>query len=266
MPRAAAMPGARRVYRGRAVLNKDRCRAIARCAAAALAGSVLAGCVLDRVMATHDQLCASSPREVVVAFGNGEGFRVDFARPTLTRDDVEWLVGLPPTRTVVVPGGVRLVYVASPSGRPPAPAESIASELVFRDVDGVPKLAATVPPARIAALVPRELVDATIATICRPEISLAPPGVRFDLDTMPRAAFPDEARIVAQLGPPHFREGASFGYRFCLEPCDPRTRPIAQFVYTAGGDGRLRRATLAYFRYQLDVDLPSRVATLSLRL
>lgn len=234
--------------------------------ALALAPLVLGGCVLDRVLDTHRQLCEASPPQVVVAGMPGEGYRIAFERPTLTRDDVEWLIGLPPTRVTATPDGVRVAYVASPSGRQAAPGESIAAELVFRDVDGVPKLAASVPPARLSALVPRELVDGAIATICRPEISLAPPGARFDIGSIPPAAFPDEARIVAMLGPPHFRDGASFGYRYCLEPCDPRTRPIARLVYTMGRDGRLAHAELAYFRYLLVVDSPAGVATISLRL
>jgi hypothetical protein len=234
--------------------------------AGVLAPLALGGCVLDRVLDTHRQLCEASPPQVVVAGAPGEGYRIAFAQPTLTRDDVEWLVGLPPTSVAATPGGVRLAYVASPSGRRAAPGESIAAELVFRDVDGVPKLAASVPPARLSALVPRELVDGVIATICRPEISLAPPGARFDISSIAPAALPDEARIVAMLGPPHFRDGASIGYRFCLEPCDPWTRPIAQLVYTLRDDGRLARAEIAYFRYLLVVDPPAGVATISLRL
>ncbi len=234
--------------------------------AAVAAATLLGGCVLDRVVETHRQLCEASPPMVVVAGAAGEGYRIAFTQPTLTRDDVEWLVGLPPTRAVTTPGGARLAYVATPSGQPAARGESIATELVFRDVDGVPKLAASIPPARLSALVPRELVDAAIATICHPEISLAPPGARFDIASIPRSAFPDEARIVAMLGPPHFRDGASFGYRFCLEPCDPAARPIARFVYAFGADGHLARAEFAYFRYLLVVDPPAGVATISLRL
>lgn len=251
---AGVGPGAARRARARAAL------------ALFAAAGLLGGCVLDRVVETHRQLCEASPPLVVVAGASGEAYRIAFTRPTLTRDDVEWLVGLPPTRAVTTPGGARLAYVATPSGQAAARGESIATELVFRDVEGVPKLAESIPPARLSALVPRELVDGAIATICHPDISLAPPGARFDIASIPRSAFPDEARIVAMLGPPHFRDGASFGYRFCLEPCDPAARPIARFAYTFGADGRLARAEFAYFRYVLVVDPPAGVATISLRL
>jgi len=232
----------------------------------ALVASVLGGCVLDRVLDTHRQLCEAQPPQVVVAAAPGKGYRVDFARPTLTREDVEWLVGLPPTRVVDSATGVRLVYVATPHD-PPAPrVGALATDLVFRNDGGAMKLAAAIPPERVSSLVPRELVDAAIATACRPEISLAPPGARFDLARVPSSAFPDKARIVAELGPPHFRDGATFGYRFCLEPCDPKARPLAMFTYATGDDGRLRQARLAYFRYQLDIDRDANLATLSLRL
>jgi len=233
--------------------------------AIALLAVPLGGCVLDRVLETHRQLCDVRPPQVVVA-PSGHGFRVDFDRPTLTKDDILWLVGLPPTRIVDTPGGLRLVYTAAPLDRALTRNATLSTELVLRDAGGVPRLAATVPPERVASLVPREIVDAVIATICHPEISFAPPGARFDLAQVPGAAYPDEARIVAQLGPPHFRDGTNFGYRFCLEPCDPTARPIATFVYATGDDGSLRRATLAYFRYQLDIDRAARTATLALRL
>ena len=222
--------------------------------------------MLDRVLDTHRQLCEAQPPQVVVAAAPGKGYRVDFARPTLTREDVEWLVGLPPTRVVDSATGVRLVYVATPHD-PPAPRVGApATDLVFRNDGGAMKLAAAIRPERVSSLVPRELVDAAIATACRPEISLAPPGARFDLARVPSSAFPDKARIVAELGPPHFRDGATFGYRFCLEPCDPKARPLAMFTYATGDDGRLRQARLAYFRYQLDIDRDANLATLSLRL
>lgn len=231
----------------------------------ALLALPLGGCVLDRVLETHRQLCDVRPPQVVVA-ASGAGYRVDFTRPTLTNDDILWLVGLPPTRVVDAPDGPRLVYVAAPLDPALPRAGTLSTELVFRDTGGAPKLAATIPPERVASLVPREIVDAVVATICHPELSFAPPGARFDLAQVPPAAYPDEARIMAQLGPPHFRDGTNFGYRFCLEPCDPAARPIATFVYATGDDGSLRRATLAYFRYQLDIDRAARTATLALRL
>lgn len=257
---------ARAVYRHEVVLNKDRRSAIAKRAAAAAAGCVLAGCVLERVMATHDQLCASSPREVVVALAPGEGYRVTFWRPTLTRDDVEWLAGVPPTRVVPEPGGMRLVYVASPAGGGPAAGTTLTVELVLRNVDGVPKLAAALAPQRFAVAIPRELVDRAVDAACHPEISLAPPGARFDIAAIDPAAFPDAARLVALMGPPHARTGDTIEWSYCLEPCDARARPVARFRYRFDADGRWMRAEFAWFRYLLVADRAAGTATLSLNL
>jgi hypothetical protein len=224
------------------------------------------GCVLDRVLETHRQLCDASPSQIQVSGAAGEGYRVEFARPTLTREDVEWLVGLPPTRVVPELDGVRLVYVASPTGRAALPGESLATELVFRNVDGVPKLAATLPPARLSSVMPRELVDRSLEAACRAEISLVPPGARFDITAVQVAQLPDAARIAYVLGAPHVGDTAMALYRYCLEPCDPAARPIAQLDYRFGPDGRLTRAKFDYFRYALTVDPKAGVATISLRL
>lgn len=237
-----------------------------RLAALVAAAPLLAGCVLERVLDTHRQLCHASPPQVVVAGAAGEPLRVLFERPTLTRDDVEWLVGLPPTRVLPAADGVRLVYEAVPAG-PASDAEPLATELRFRVVDGAPRLAESIPPTRLTSLVPRELVDRTVATACKPSISLAPPGARFDLAGFDWTTFPDPQRIASILGPPHER-GADgrLVYRFCLVPCDAAARPLAVFAYRFGADGRLEHGEFAYFRYRLVVDRPAGSAVLALRL
>jgi hypothetical protein len=232
----------------------------------ALAAS-LGGCVFDRILETHDQLCKASPRQVVIAGGAGEPLRIVFERPTLTRADVEWLVGLPPTRVVAAADGVRLQYAAAPVGRPSDADATFVTELRFAVVDGEMRLAESIPPAHMAQLVPRELIDRTLAAACNPELSLAPPGARFDIRSLDAAAFPDRRRIESILGPPHDREAdGAFVYRFCLVPCDALARPIARLAYRMGADGRLERGDFAYFRYRLIVDRPAGVATLALRL
>lgn len=225
----------------------------------------LQGCVLDRVFETHRQLCDASPRQVTVDRSSGS-YRVWFDRPTLTRDDVEWLVGQPPTRAEPIAGGVRLAYAATQVGRPAEPGRELVAQLAFRDQGDGPKLIAATAPARLSTVVPRELIDSAIAAICRPEISLAPPGARFDISSIDVSTLPDEERIVSLLGPPSFRNGTAIGYAFCLEPCDPRARPVARVVATFEPDGRPRRAEIDYFRYQLTVDLVGKTATVALRL
>lgn len=242
-------------------------RAAARAGACIALAAMLGGCVLDRVLETHRQLCDASPRQVVVAGRPGEALHVHFARPTLTREDVEWLVGLPPTRVQPTSDGVRLLYAAAPADPAHARAEPLVTELRFVTVDGVARLAESIPPARLSALVPRDLVDRSIAAACKPEISLAPPGARFDIATIDASAFPDRARVEAILGAPHEHDGDGFPvYRFCLLPCEAGARPLARFAYRYGADGRLERGDFAYFRYRLVVDRPAGVATLALRL
>jgi hypothetical protein len=164
--------------------------------------------------------------------------------------------------------GVRLVYAARPSDPALAGGEELVTQLEFRTIAGVPRLAESIPPARLSRLATRELVDRTIAAVCKPELSFAPPGARFDIAGMGAAAFPDERRVVSILGPPHerSRDPDGLAYRFCLVPCDAGARPLAEFRYTLGADGKLARADFAYFRYRLVVEPAAGVATIALRL
>lgn len=229
--------------------------------------ALLSGCVLDRVFATHDQLCQASPREVVIAGGAGAPLRVVFERPTLTRDDIEWLVGLPPTSVVTAADGVRLQFAAAPAERTKDEGPTLVTELRFVPLDGKMKLAESLPPAHLAQVLPRELIDRAVAAACKPELSLAPPGARFDIASIDANVFPDRRRIESILGPPHERDAeGTLVYRFCLLPCDAGARPIARLAYRFGADGRLERGDFAYFRYRLLVDRPAGVATLTLRL
>jgi hypothetical protein len=190
-----------------------------------------------------------------------------FERPTLTREDIEWLVGLPPTRVVEAADGVRLQFTATPVDRAQDKGPTLVTELRFVPVDGKMKLSESLPPAHLAQVLPRELIDRTVAAACKPELSLAPPGARFDITSISANVFPDRSRIESILGPPHERdaEGALL-YRFCLVPCDEGARPLARLAYRFGPDGRLERGDFAYFRYRLIVDRPAGVATLTLRL
>ncbi|HEY8245344.1 MAG TPA: hypothetical protein VII68_17905 [Casimicrobiaceae bacterium] len=229
--------------------------------------AVVSGCVLDRIFATHDQLCKSSPREVVIEGGAGAPLRVVFERPTLTRDDIEWLVGLPPTRVVDAADGVRLQFAAAPAGRAQDEGPTLVTELRFVPIDGQMKLAESLPPAHLAQVLPRELIDRAVAAACKPELSLAPPGARFDIASIDANVLPDRRRIESILGPPHERDAdGTYVYRFCLLPCNDGARPLARLAYRFGPDGRLERGDFAYFRYRLLVDRPSGVATLTLRL
>ena len=238
-------------------------RGVVVCALAAMLG----GCVLDRVFETHDQLCKASPRQVVIEGGAGAPLRVVFDRPTLTRDDIEWLVGLPPTRVIPASDGVRLQFAAAPAERAASGEATLVTELRFVALDGRMKLAESIPPAHLAQLVPRALIDRAVEAACKPEISLAPPGARFDIRSIDASAFPDHRRIESILGPAHEREAdGTYVYRFCLLPCDAGARPLARFAYRFGADGRLEHGDFAYFRYRLLVNRPGGVATLSLRL
>ena len=137
---------------------------------------LLGGCVLDRMCLTHDQRCKASPRLGVIVGGAGAPLRVVFERPTMTRDDIEWLVGLPPTRVIPDANGVRMQFAAAPADRAGDEA-TLVTELRFVPVDGTMKLAESIPPSHLAQLVPRELIDRAVGAACKPEISLAPGGV-----------------------------------------------------------------------------------------
>ena len=241
--------------------------AFRRCVSLLALAVLLSGCVLTRVFDTHDQLCKSQPPAVVISGGAGEPLRVVFKEPTLTRDDIEWLVGLPPTRVVTTAGGVRMQFAAAPADYPNDNGATLVTELRFVAVDGDMKLAESIPPAHLAQLLPRELIDRTIVAACKPEISFSPPGARFDIQSLDVKAFPDQRRIESILGPAHERRAdGTYVYRFCLLPCDGTARPIARFAYSFGADGRLERGDFGYFRYRLIVDRPAGHATLTLRL
>ena len=249
----------------RAAVARSRVRVTLATAVACLA---LQGCILERVFDTHAQLCEAKPPQIAIVGTPAAGLRVVFERPTLSRADVEWLVGLPATRVEPTSDGVRLVYAARPSDAELAGNEELVTQLVFRTVGGVPRLAESIPPPRLSRLATRELVDRTIAAVCKPEISIAPPGARFDITGMGTAAFPDERRVVSILGPPHerLRDPDGLAYRYCLVPCDAGVRPLAEFRYALGADGKLARADFAYFRYRLVVEPAAGVATIALRL
>ncbi|HVJ74097.1 MAG TPA: hypothetical protein VNB03_08720, partial [Casimicrobiaceae bacterium] len=57
-------------------------------------------------------------------------------RPTLTIEDIGWLVGVKPTR--IEPRGDEIVWIfsAAPSARPASEGETITSELRFRSEGG----------------------------------------------------------------------------------------------------------------------------------
>jgi hypothetical protein len=244
-----------------------RASRVVRAIACALAALALGGCVLDRILETHRQLCDASPRQGVVAGGDGAPMRVTFDQPALTREDTEWLVGLPPTRVLASADGVRLVFAAARADRAQDGLEPLVTEQRFAPVDGAMMLVEIVPPARLSALVPRELVDRSIAAARKPELSLAPPGARFDIAALDASAFPDRPRLESILGPAQERESdGTLVYRFCLLPCDDRARPLARLAYRFGWDGRLEQGDFGYFRYRLLVDRPRGVATLTLRL
>lgn len=228
---------------------------------------MVSGCVLQRVLETHDQLCKASPRQVVIASNPDHPLRFVFERPTLTRADVEWLVGLPPTRVVATDDGVRLIFAAAPVDRPHDVSATFASELRFVPLEGELRLAEMIAPVHVAQLVPRELLDRTIDAACKPALSLAPPGARFEIRTLDTEVFPDRRLIESILGASNERDAdGTIVYRYCLLPCDAAARPIARFAYRTGPDGRLERGDFAYFRYRLIVDRPAGIATLTLRL
>ena len=114
----------------------------------------------------------------------------------------------------------------------------------------------------------RDLIARAIAAACRPQISLSPPGARFDISNLPPGSLPDEARVTRMLGPPHERwhDPEGIEYRYCLLPCGDDASYIARFRYAFGAGGRLQRAEFTYFRYVLTVDPEAGVATISLRL
>jgi hypothetical protein len=235
--------------------------------AALVAAPSLSGCILERVMETHAQLCDASPPEVAVVDGPNGGLKLLFSRPTLTAEDIGWLVGVKPTR--IEPRGDELawIYSAAPSARPES-GERLSSELRFRNDAGTFKLAETVPPARFGPLMSRDLIARSIAAACHPQISLSPPGARFQIRGLPRGGLPDYAGVTPRRGPPPARRHDPEGieYRYCLLPCADDTSYMARFRYEFVPGRRLQRAEFVYFRYVLTVDPIAGYATISLRL
>lgn len=228
----------------------------------------LSGCILERVLETHRQLCDVSPPEVQVVDSPSGALKIVFSKPMLTTDDIGWLVGVKPTR--IEPRGDEIVWIysAAPSSRPASERETITSELRFRNEGGAHKLYESVPPPRMGPLMSRDLIARSITAACRPQISLSPPGARFDIADLPPGSLPDEARVTRMLGPPHrrLRDPESIEYRYCLLPCSDDGSYMARFHYEFGADRHLARAEFTYFRYVLTVDRQAGHATISLRL
>ena len=232
------------------------------------AAPFLSGCILERVFETHHQLCDVAPPEVQVVDSPSGALKIVFSRPTLTIEDIGWLVGVKPTR--IEPRGDEIVWIfsAAPSARPASEGETITSELRFRNEGGVHKLYETVPPPRMGPLMSRDLIARSVKAACRPQISLSPPGARFDIADLPAGSLPDEARVTRMLGPPHrrSRDPETIEYRYCLLPCGDDASYMARFHYEFAADRRLLRAEFTYFRYVLTVDREAGYATISLRL
>jgi hypothetical protein len=236
--------------------------------AALVAAPLLSGCILERVLETHAQLCDASPPEVAVVDGPAGALKIVFSRPTLTLDDIGWLVGVKPTRVESRGDDIVWIFSAAPSARPASGSETITSELRFRNEGGAFKLAESVPPPRMGPLMSRDLIARSIKAACRPHISLSPPGARFDIADLPPDSLPDEARVTRMLGPPHrrIRDPDSIEYRYCLLPCGDDKSYLARFHYEFGPDRRLLRAEFTYFRYVLTVNRDDGYATISIRL
>ncbi|MEO8486831.1 MAG: hypothetical protein ABI585_10895 [Betaproteobacteria bacterium] len=232
------------------------------------AAPLLSGCILERVLETHRQLCDASPPEVAVVEGPDRALKLVFSRPTLTLDDIGWLIGVKPTRVERRGDEIVWIYSAAPSARPASESETMISELRFRNEGGTHKLYESVPPPRMGPLMSRDLIARAIAAACRPQISLSPPGARFDITGLPPGTLPDEARVTGMLGPPHRRalDPESIEYRYCLLPCGDDASTVARFRYEFSASRRLQRAEFAYFRYLLTVDVEAGTATISLRL
>ena len=100
-----------------------RVRAWTRALAVLSVVPILSGCILDRVFQTHRQLCDVSPPEVAVVDGPGGAMKLVFSRPTLTIDDIGWLVGVKPTRVEPRGDEIAWIYSAAPSARPASQGE-----------------------------------------------------------------------------------------------------------------------------------------------
>ena len=91
----------------------------------------LQGCLLTRVLETRSQLCDEQPARVIVKREPGRTLRVTFEEPTLTEQDIIWIVGFEPTGAAGGNTVRELVYEARPLDRPLDRASGLLLKLSF---------------------------------------------------------------------------------------------------------------------------------------
>ena len=189
---------------------------------AIVAVAPLQGCLLDRVLATKAQLCDQVPPGVVLTRTPGSSLRVVFAQPTLTEQDVVWIIGFEPSSVGASAQRREMAYEVRPLARPLHASAGFVARLAFDRVGGESRLAEVEIPPQLDAVLSQPLLDAAVKVACKAKIGVAPPRTTFDLRDVDRATLPDREALARLLGlPPAVGPpDAEMDLAYCLVPCD----------------------------------------------
>ncbi len=233
-----------------------------------LAVLALQGCLFTRVLETRSQLCDEPPARVSVTQEPGWGLRVIFEEPTLTEQDIVWIIGFEPTRTGGGNTARELIYEARPLDRPLDRTSGLLLRLSFTQIRGEYRLSEVEVPEKLNAILPRPLIDAAVKVVCKAQIVVVPPSTTLDLAEVDTAMLPTRDALQQLLGLPTANVAGSHeaSYRYGLVPCKPASPMIANLRFVFGPSGDLRRADLSDFRHSAKVDLVSPRPTATIEL
>lgn len=231
------------------------------------AGVFFSGCILDRLWETHRQLYAEDP-QVQIQNAPGGGVRFRFLRPILFEQDVDWLVGQPPTRRTAS-GGERIAeYILVQEGREKVETSTLKCRIRYKQTNDEYRLAEITLPRVVALLVTPEMIAAAIETLRHPAPELLQRRLRVDLKSFRDLKLPRRHEIESIIGPPNQAEPTTATYRFHILP--PATHPpiethLIEITLRYDAHGQIQQAEGHYLRYRVRVDMQTAEAILNVR-
>jgi hypothetical protein len=202
------------------------------------------GCLLDRVLASRQQVCDG---RYTLDFSDGTFLRLD--RGILRESDVACLVDAEPTSRA----DGRLLYLMRNRSEPD-PRFEIPIELYFDRVGDESLLRAGYAGKSLTEVLSESVIAQATRAACDGRISLLHASVTFDLTAIDRASLPRREQLVALLGKPSAsaRPGSiAFDYELVGSGGDRTARIELRF----DDGGAVSEVDVRYLAYHLEADL-----------
>lgn len=229
-----------------------------------LAACCSSGCILDRLWETHQQLYAEAP-QVLIENEPKNGMRFRFSRPTILEQDVDWLVGQPPSLRTDRGEERFTEYVLVQEGREEVKTSVLQCRVRYQHTSGGYRLAEMTLPRVVALLVTPDMIAAAIETFRHPAPELLQRRLRADLKHFRDLKLPRRHEIESLIGPPNQAGPATATYQFrAIPPANhppTETHPI-KITVKYDADGQIKQAEGQYLRYRVWVDMQKTEAIL----